>query len=169
MPPSKQRCRISKRCSAAPRAGLAPLHRSWSMVQGGKRNSQRVVHSNPGTIRGLENSDTLSRPDQVGAIENVKQRDSICHFADRRDLESSLRGKIDLHHVRQLFQIRKASAQAAAIDKIGTELPRLPSIGDPARGAVKRLVIEHDVVPGFVAQLVGLKGELTGRYTFAHV
>src|SRR5208283_2100469 len=129
------RSRISKRCSVALRAGRA------SLVQRGKRNSESVVDRYSRTISSLEDPDTFSRPNQVGAIENVQQRDAVRHFSDRRHVESSLRGEIDLDHVRQRFQIGKAAAQPAAIDNISTEQPWFPVIGNPARGAVKRLMI----------------------------
>src|SRR5271156_5466045 len=134
MPASRMPFRISKRCSVAPRAGRA------SLVQRGKRNSESVVDRYSRTVGSLENPDTLSRPDKVGAIENVQQRDAVRHFANRRHMESPLRGNIDLDYVRQGFEIGKAAAQPAAVDHISAEVPRFPVIGNPSRGAVQRLM-----------------------------
>src|ERR1700689_4924265 len=131
--------RISKRCSVAPRAGLE------SSVQRGKRNSKSVVDRYSRTVSSLENPDTLSRADKVGAIENVQQRDAVRHFADRRHMEGPLCGKIDLDHVRQGFQIGKAAAQPAAIDNIGAEHPGFPVIGNPSASAVQGSRIKNDV------------------------
>src|ERR1700733_13848309 len=84
-------------------------------------------------------------------------------------MEGPLRGKIDLDHVWQRFEIGKAAAQPAAIDNIGAEVPWVPVIGDPSCGAVQRLMIEHDVVAVDVAELIGIEVELPGRHTFLHV
>ena len=83
--------------------------------------------------------------------------------------KAPLRGKIDLDHVRQGFEIGKAAAQPAAIDNIGAEHPGFPVIGNPSRGAVQRLMIEHDVVTVDVAELIGIEVELPGRHTFLHI
>src|SRR5580704_485201 len=163
MPAWRMPSRISKRFSVAPGTGLQ------SPVQRRKRNSKSVVDRYSRTVRSLENPDTLSRPDKVGAIENVQQRDAVRHFADRRHMESPLRGKIDLDHMRQGFQIGKAAAQPAAIDNVGAEVPWFPVIGDPSRGAVQRLMIEHDVVAVDVTELIGIEVELPGRHTFLHI
>src|SRR5271154_5454444 len=146
MPAWRMPSRISKRCSVAPRTGRA------SLVPRGKRNSESVVDRYSRTVSSLEDPDTLSRPNKVGAIENVQQRDAVRHFADRRQVEAPLRGKIDLDHVRQGFQIGKAAAQPTAIDNIGAEHPWFPVIGNPSRCAVQRLMIKHDVVTIDVAE-----------------
>lgn len=69
-------------------------------IQGRERNCQSIIDGNSWTISGLEDSDALRRPNQVGSVENVQQRNPVRHFADVRHVESSLSGQIDLGHVR---------------------------------------------------------------------
>jgi hypothetical protein len=47
----------------------------------------------------LKDPDTLGAPDQVGPIEDIKQRDPVGHSTDGCHAESSLRAEIDPDHL----------------------------------------------------------------------
>src|SRR5271170_7905574 len=113
--------RIYLECAAFGQpVSLTTFHGSTqcSLVQRGERNCQSIVNCNSRTVGGLKDPNALSRPDQVGTIENVQKSYPVSHFADGGHVEASLSGKVDLYHVRLRFQIGEPPAQSAAIENI---------------------------------------------------
>src|ERR1700691_4509408 len=133
-------------------APAAAASRAELMVQRRQWDRQCVIDRNSRAISGLEDPNTLGRPDQVGAIEDVEQRDSVSNFAHVRHLETSLRAQIDLNHMREGFQVGKTPAQPTAVNRIKAECVWFPAVGCSARGAIEWLMIEHDIVAVDVTQ-----------------
>jgi hypothetical protein len=139
------------------------------VVQRRQRNSQCVIDGNSRTIGRLEDPNPFGRPDQVGPIENVEQRDSVSYCTNMRYLKGSLTAQVHLNNVREGLQVGEPPAQSTTIQSIDAERIWVPVITSAARGAVQRLMVEHYVVPVDVAQLVGIEVELAGRHSLLHV
>src|SRR5579883_1558048 len=123
-----------------------PSRPSGDLSKVRQRYGQHIINRYPRPVGSLEDPDSVSRPDQVSAIENVEHHDPVCQLSQPRNGEVSGRAEVELPHLWKLGLIRKAAPESAAEQAVESELIVVPAIRRPTRSANQRRVIEHDIV-----------------------
>src|ERR1700688_4251747 len=111
-------------------------------------------------LRGKD-ADSRSVTDQIGAVEEIHDRDARLQLAHLRYDEAARDRGIDLDIEGEVSGIREAASQPAAIDPIDAEHVILPVVDAAHRRREGLVVIQEDVVLTDIGQLIRPKVELS--------